>query len=109
MSTYTLPTLHEHLETATESKNNYAEPQEKYVFRIVQNLVDDVCLFYGKKEAVLKKYDGKQEPENMKLELDNIPVRAVPLVLNPDDPKYRALIRAPVENEKGTPAGYFGW
>jgi hypothetical protein len=108
MSTYTLPTLHEQLDH-TDSKTNFTEPQEKYVFRVVQNMVDDVCLYYAKKDSILKKFDGKQDPENMKLELDNIPVRAVPLVLNPDDPKYRALIRAPVENEKGTPAGYFGW
>lgn len=97
-----------HIE-ASDVKAALGEPQEKYVYRVIQNMVDDVCLYYGKREAILKKYDGKQDQDNLKFELENIPVRAVPLVLNPDDPKYRALIRAPIENERGTPAGYFGW
>lgn len=90
--------------------NNITEPQEQYISRMLQNMVDDVCLYYGKQEAILKNYETKEDKENLKYELENIPHRAVPLVLNPDDPKYRALIRVPgLVNEVKNPAGYFGW
>ncbi len=76
---------------------------------MVLNIVDDVCLYYGKVDMVKKKYENETDQANMKLELDNIPVRSVPFVLNPDDPKYRQSMRVPIENEKGIQAGDYGW
>jgi hypothetical protein len=77
--------------------------------KMIQNMVDDVCLYNAKVDVIKKKFEGKPDQEAMKSEIENIPLRSVPLILNPDDPKYRALNRVPLENEKGTQAGYFGW
>jgi hypothetical protein len=94
-----------------EGKNNaLTEQQEQYVGRMLQNIVDDVCLYFGKQETIAKNFETREDKENLKYELENIPHRAVPLVLNPDDPKYRALIRVPnLVNETKQSAGYFGW
>lgn len=97
-------------EIAEGKSNALTEQQEQYVNRMLQNMVDDVCLYIGKQEAIQKNFETREDKENLKYELENIPFRAVPLVLNPDDPKYRALIRVPdLVNENKQPAGYFGW
>mmetsp|Transcript_16231 Transcript_16231/g.13814 ORF Transcript_16231/g.13814 Transcript_16231/m.13814 type:complete len:413 (-) Transcript_16231:210-1448(-) len=89
------------------------EAEKGYISKMLQNMVDDVCLFHAKNDAVNHKYADKLEDEgereNLKQELENIPLRTVPLVMNPDDPKYRSLMKVPIHNEIESPAGYLGW
>lgn len=78
--------------------------------RFVTNLVDDVCIYTAKVEATVKKYEGDDaDKEGMQQEIKDIPIKAIPLASDVDDPKYKVLKKAKVENEHGTPAGVFGW
>lgn len=84
---------------------------DAYVFNTVQCIVDDVVLYDAKVSSVKKAWEGRssQDPERYAEELNSIPLRSVPAVLDPDDLKYRRLIETDCENEKGQRAGLFGW
>jgi len=84
---------------------------QSYVSRYVTNVVDDVCMFYAKVDQVNKKYEGKEEAEkeNLQQELNDIPLKSIPLTSDVEDPRYKILRKVKIENEVGTPAGVFGW
>lgn len=113
-STYVLPSFSNDQIIDTDNVLNVVavgnnDPQDKYLQRMVLNIVDDVCLYHGKVDQIKKKYESETDQANMKLEMESIPLRAVPYILNPDDPKYRQSMRVNVENEKGILAGDYGW
>ena len=87
---------------------------ERYIFKTVQHIIDDVCI-YNEKINVIKAKPEFQADENvdadikLQEELNNIPLRSVPLAINPDDPRYRNLIKVNLVNEKGNQADVFGW
>jgi len=62
-------------------------------------------------DQVKKKYEGKEQTENeaMQQELSEIPIKAIPLNSDNDDPKYRMLKKVKIENELDITAGIFGW
>ncbi len=94
-----------------ESRHHFSEfesPQERYIYRCVKNLVDDVCLYYGKKET-LEKRSSEFSNKDHSVILNNIPLKAVPLNLDSNNPAYRFPIKAQIENEVNELAGYFGW
>lgn len=74
-------------------------------------MVDDVCIYNEKVDEKKREYESKdeKEKENLPHELENIPLRTVPLKFNPDDPKYRVARPVKLENEIGEPAGLLGW
>ena len=89
----------------------FETPQERYIYRCVKGLVDDVCLHYAKLSAVKHEYNGASGDEKRGLAVyaKNIPLRSVPLTLDADVPAYRLLTKVELENEIGEMAGYFGW
>ena len=101
------------LSEGTESRANveFETPQERYIYRCVKNLVDDVCLYYGKIDSL--KNQLSQADDNQKQDLNNLlkklPLKAVPLSLDADSSAFRTLIKADIENENFETAGYFGW
>jgi len=85
-------------------------PVERYIGSCLRHLVDDVCIYNQKKVEV--ETDLKEDPENdnLKFELEHIPLRSVPASsLDPNDGNYRVTYAADLENERGNPAGLFGW
>lgn len=82
----------------------------------VLSLIDDICLHEAKREAVLskhKKNEGKfSESElesRIKADLEMIPERSCPPMSQSFDLRYKHKIPTKVRNEKGNPAGEFGW
>jgi len=102
------------LSDSVESRPNVGEfetPQERYIYRCVKNLVDDVCLHFGKVETIKTQLKNADEIQKKHLNaiLKNIPLKAVPFSLDADSPGFKTLIKADVENENNETAGYFGW
>ena len=97
----------EDLDTSKQKDSHY----KNYVTRCVTNLVDDVCIYYAKIDHTTAKYEGKDESEreNMQKEIHDIPIKAVPIGNDADDPRYKSFKKVKVDNESGTPAGVFGW
>lgn len=86
-------------------------PEERYMYRCVKNLVDDVCLYFGKADAISKQCNKAtgEEKKSLELCLKSLPLKSVPMTLESDDKRYRMLIKVGLENEIGEQAGYFGW
>jgi len=85
-------------------------PLEKYIGASLRHLVDDVCINAQKRADIEEDLKEDSENENIKFELEHIPLRSVPAsVLDPNDPQYRITYAVDLENERGNPAGLFGW
>lgn len=97
---------------------------DQYIFSVVQNMVDDVCLYHAKVDSVQNKYmsqindlensadiEEKQVLEEMmKNELESISLRSVPLKVKKEDSKTKIFKSASeIKNEHGIPSGKFGW
>ena len=80
----------------------------------MQHIIDDVCI-YNEKINIIKARAEAHPNENsdadirFQEELNNVPLRCVPIVLNPDDARYRNLVKVNLMNEKGNQADVFGW
>jgi hypothetical protein len=93
------------------------------MFQIVQNMVDDVCLYHAKRDQIQAKYNGQiNDLENsvdleerqaleelMKQELYGITLKSVPLKVKKDEVKSKKQVQVEITNEHGIPAGKFGW
>lgn len=113
-STYTyLPEqmMLEHFDSRPGGGGISGTPEERYIYRCVKNLVDDVCLYFGKVDAVKQhsKHANVEEKKSLEMYLEDMPLKSVPLTLESDDKRYRMLMKINVENEIGEHAGYFGW
>ena len=91
--------------------DGFETPDERYIYRCVNNLVDDVCLFYGKYDNLKGKYEKAEgeKRKDYKTMLRNLPLKAVPWNLEADSLSFRMLVKPDIRNESGENAGYFGW
>lgn len=86
-------------------------PEDRYLERCVKNIVDDVCLFYGKIDIIKRQQEkaNDAEKETLNTLLKTLSIKGVPLTLEADSMAFRNLIKPQIENELGKEAGYFGW
>jgi len=90
------------------TRNQPNSKSDKYIDSLLKSLIDDVCIYYKKKEDIEEEY--RTDPnENMEFELEHIPIRAVPVSFDPADPCYRTIRKVDIVNERGFNSGIFGW
>ena len=114
-SEFGIPHPNDRRATIIQKNNDYAQNEDSlnpvfiqdYIHKSLTSMIDDVCL-YNEKVEMVKKQSG--DPEMIKVEIENIPLRVVPLDLaEVNDPKYSKITEVNIQNEIGKPAGLFGW
>ena len=112
-SIYDTPII-ENIETKNSGFIESNDQIERYIFKTVQNIIDDVCIYNERINIIKARVEAlpneNSDPEiRLQEELNNIPLRCVPMELKPDDPRYRNLVKVNLINEKGNQADVFGW
>lgn len=100
------------VETGEDGFNSHeSTPQERYIYRCLEQIVDDVCIYDEKIKELTREYANKGESEQAVLQqrIADLPRQTVPPNQDPDDPKFRANKPVNLDNEIGEPAGHLGW
>lgn len=102
--------------TTTLEKEVIEKSNENACRFYVVSLIDDICLFEAKKQAVAQKIESSEQEmseeekrRNLQAELDKIPERSCPPLNQSLDNRYKHKIPVKVTNEAGNPPGEFGW
>ena len=93
---------------------------DEYLYSVVENLVDDVCLYDVKINKIRSHYESQLETINnkeaeiqirqqMQKALNNVPLRSIPYKLQKQDTKYKKIISVEIFNERNAVSGKFGW
>lgn len=94
------------LEDLDIKKIKEAEPiLQNYMQQVMTNIVDNVCLYEEKIKLIDEKNENKESSNDKAL----IPLRAVPLVGETDDAKYKKIVSVSLDNEGAIVSGKFGW
>lgn len=121
---FSLPQFTEGSLSLTQNVSVAFSATDQYVFQVVQNLIDDVCLFDARVASVTDKYmsqindlensadveEKQQLEELMRRDLEQITLKSVPLkVGGKDQAKAKKQVQVDIKNEQGVIAGKFGW
>lgn len=94
------------LEESDIKKIKEAEPiLQNYMQQVLTNIVDNVCLYDEKMKLMDERNESKESSSDKAL----IPLRAVPLVGETDDAKYKKIVSVSLDNESAIVSGKFGW
>jgi len=98
------------IETQVEGETT-STPQERYIYRCVEQLVDDVCIYSERVKELEAEYENKDDSEkiNLREEIAKLHIQAVPARSEHNDSKYKSLKPVQLENELGEQAGIMGW
>lgn len=82
---------------------SYKNPVEEMINKVLKNMVDDVCLFYSKKDII----DMDEKHSLMDPPYKSVPPSSSSLTVS--NSKYVTTLNPGIENEKGICSGNFGW